>query len=63
INLTSNFEYSTTIEKGDAHFIRLTPAVKYGGSVLGDETILAATTLTEEDLVVKNGATLTINAR
>ncbi|MBZ0198789.1 MAG: hypothetical protein K8H86_02900, partial [Ignavibacteriaceae bacterium] len=26
INLTSNFEYSTTIEKGDAHFIRLTPA-------------------------------------
>ncbi|MBZ0199387.1 MAG: hypothetical protein K8H86_05940 [Ignavibacteriaceae bacterium] len=63
INLTSNFEYSTTIEKGDAHFIRLTPAVKYGGSVLGDETILAVTTLTEEDLVVKNGATLTINAR
>ncbi|HOJ19800.1 MAG TPA: hypothetical protein PLT92_14645, partial [Ignavibacteriaceae bacterium] len=48
------------ISTGDARLYRIYPVVKYGGELNYDETVTNES-LSENDLIVKNGATLTIN--
>jgi len=60
INSNDKGYYEDTISTGDARLYRIYPVVKYGGEINYDETVTNES-LSENDLIVKNGATLTIN--
>jgi len=60
INSNNKGYFEDTISTGDARLYRMSPVVKYGGEINHDETVTNEI-LRENDLIVKNGATLTIN--
>jgi len=60
IALNANATFQDTILKGDANLYSISPVVKSGGKLIVNETVSDGTTL-YEDMLIENGATLTIN--
>ena len=59
INSNNKGYIEDTISTGDARLYRIYPVVKYGGEINHDETVTSET-LTENDLTINSGKTLTV---
>jgi len=59
INTNNKGYFEDTISTGDARLYRIYPVVKYGGELNYDETVTLET-LTENDLTINSGNTLTV---
>ncbi|MHC1738246.1 MAG: T9SS type A sorting domain-containing protein [Ignavibacteriaceae bacterium] len=59
INSNNKGYFEDTISTGDARLYRIYPVVKYGGEINHDETVTSET-LTENDLTINSGKTLTV---
>ena len=53
--------YLLKLKKGEGYLYEVAPVVKYGGKLINNETISSETTLLDE-MVIQNGATLTVNS-
>jgi hypothetical protein len=60
LNGTNSFIDTITFSAGDGHLYELKPVLKYGGSLVYDDTVKTAITLTEA-MTIKPNATLTLN--
>ncbi|MCW8816297.1 MAG: hypothetical protein OQJ93_10165 [Ignavibacteriaceae bacterium] len=61
IDYNSYVTYSDSMLAGEGELYQVAPVVKYGGKLIPNETISGETTLIDE-MVIQNGATLTINS-
>ena len=52
--------FKDTLRMGEAELYSIYPVVKFGGELIANETISETISLTEENLIIKSGATLTI---
>lgn len=58
---TTSLAYILKLKKGEGYLYEVAPVVKFGGKLIHPETISNETTLIDE-MVIQNGATLTVNS-